>query len=89
MIRVYKLKRNTETLLKEYKTLKGALDFIENEKNYDYILYAIKRNSVIAIQGKQTQKSFFQKMFDLFQVMWYNKRKEREKKYGNKTNFNG
>jgi hypothetical protein len=49
--------------------LKGALDFIENEKNYDYILYAIKRNSVIAIQGKQTQKSFFQKMFDLFQVM--------------------
>jgi hypothetical protein len=69
MIRVYKLKRNTETLLKEYKTLKGALDFIENEKNYDYILYAIKRNSVIAIQGKQTQKSFFQKMFDLFQVM--------------------
>jgi hypothetical protein len=28
-------------------------------------------------------------MFDLFQVMWYNKRKEREKKYGNKTNFNG
>jgi hypothetical protein len=69
MIRVYKLKRNTETLLKEYKTLKGALDFIENEKNYDYILYAIKRNSVIAIQGKQTQKSFFQKMFDLFQMM--------------------
>ena len=69
MIRVYKLKRDKETLLKEYKTLKGALDFIENEKNYDYILYAIKRNSVIAIQGKQTQKSFFQKMFDLFQVM--------------------
>jgi hypothetical protein len=68
MIRVYKLKRNTETLLKEYKTLKGALDFIENEKNYDYILYAIKRNSVIAIQGKQTQKSFIEKMFDLLHI---------------------
>ncbi len=89
MIKIYKMRKGVETLLKEYKTLKGALDFIENEKNYDYILYAIKRNSVIAIQGKQTQKSFFQKMFDLFEVMWYTKRKEREKKYGNKTNFNG
>jgi hypothetical protein len=69
MIRVYKLKRDKETLLKEYKTLKGALDFIENEKNYDYILYAIKRNSIVAIQGKQTKKTFFEKMIDLFQMM--------------------
>jgi hypothetical protein len=28
-------------------------------------------------------------MFDLLHIQWYNKRKERRKKYGNKTNFNG
>jgi hypothetical protein len=27
-------------------------------------------------------------MLDLFQVIWYNKRKEREKKYGIKRNKN-
>jgi hypothetical protein len=69
MIKVFKMnKKKVETLLKEYKTLKGALDFIENYKNYDYILYAMKKNNVIAIQGKQTQKSFFEKMFDKFHV---------------------
>jgi hypothetical protein len=68
MIKVYKLKRNRETLLKEYKTLKGALDFIESEKNYDYILYAIQKSKIVAIQGKQTQKSFIEKMFDLLHV---------------------
>jgi hypothetical protein len=69
MIKVFKMsKRKVEILLKEYKSLKGALDFIESEKNYDYILYAMKRNSVIAIQGKQTQKTFFEKLFDKFHI---------------------
>jgi hypothetical protein len=68
MIKVYKLKRNRETLLKEYKTLKGALDFIENEKNYDYILYAIQKSKIVAIQGKQIQKTFIEKMFDLLHI---------------------
>jgi hypothetical protein len=69
MIKVFKMsKRKVEILLKEYKTLKGALDFIESEKNYDYILYAMKRNSVIAIQGKQIKKTFFEKLFDKFHI---------------------
>jgi len=68
MIKVYQLKKNRETLLKEYKTLKGALDFIESEKNYDYILYAIQKNKVVAMQGKQTQKSFIEKMLDLLHI---------------------
>jgi hypothetical protein len=68
MIKIYKLKRNKETLIKEYKTLKGALDFIENEKNYDYILYAMRKNVVIAIQGKQTKITFFEKLLDLLHI---------------------
>jgi hypothetical protein len=48
--------------------LKGALDFIESEKNYDYILYAIQKSKVVAIQGKQTQKTFIEKMFDLLHI---------------------
>jgi hypothetical protein len=69
MIKVFKMNnKKVETLLKEYKTLKGALDFIENYKNYDYILYAMKKNNVIAIQGKQTQKSFIDKLFDKFHI---------------------
>ena len=68
MIKIYKMKRNRETLLKEYKTLKGALDFIENEKNYDYILYAIEKGKVVAIQGKQTKKTFIEKMLDLIHL---------------------
>jgi hypothetical protein len=60
MIKVYKMsKRKVETLLKEYKTIKGALDFIENYKNYDYILYAIRRNKIIAFQGYQKRKNVF------------------------------
>jgi len=57
MIKVYKLKGKKETLLKEYKTIKGALDFIENEKNYNSILYAIQKNKVIAIQTQQERHS--------------------------------
>ena len=88
MIKVYKLKKNRETLLKEYKTLKGALDFIESEKNYDYILYAIQKSKVVAIQGKQTQKSFVEKMLDLLHIQWYNKRKRKGKNYGKQRNKN-
>jgi hypothetical protein len=62
------MRKGVETLLKEYKTLKGALDFIESEKNYDYILYAIQKSKVVAIQGKQTQKTFIEKMFDLLHI---------------------
>lgn len=68
MIKVYMMKRKKETLLKEYQTLKGALDFIENEKNYNYILYAIKNNKVIAIQGKQQEKNFIEKVLDLLHI---------------------
>ncbi len=68
MIKIYKMRKGVETLLKEYKTLKGALDFIESEKNYDYILYAIQKSKVVAIQGKQIQKTFIEKMFDLLHI---------------------
>lgn len=68
MIKVYMMKHKKETLLKEYQTLKGALDFIENEKNYNYILYAIKNNKVIAIQGKQQEKNFIEKVLDLLHI---------------------
>lgn len=68
MIKVYMMKRDRETLLKEYKTLKGALDFIESEKNYNYILYAIQKNKVIAIQGKQQPKNFLDKILDLLHI---------------------
>lgn len=68
MIKIYMMKRNKETLLKEYKTIKGALDFIENEKNYDYVLYAMRKNQVIAIQGKQQRKNFFEKLLDLLHI---------------------
>jgi hypothetical protein len=60
MIKVYKMnKRKVETLLKEYKTIRGALDFIENYKNYNYLLYAVKRNKIIAFQGYQTRTKLF------------------------------
>ena len=68
MIKVYKLKGKKETLLKEYKTIKGALDFIENEKNYNSILYAIQKNKVIAIQTQQERKNLFEKMLDLLHI---------------------
>jgi predicted RNA-binding protein with PUA domain len=64
MIRVYMMKRGKETLLKEYKTIKGVLDFMENEKNYDYILYAIKNKNVVAFQSFIQRKSFMEKMLD-------------------------
>ena len=68
MIKVYKLKGKKETLLKEYKTIKSALDFIENEKNYNSILYAIQKNKVIAIQTQQERKNLFEKMLDLLHI---------------------
>lgn len=68
MIKVYKLKGKKETLLKEYKTIKGALDFIENEKNYNSILYAIQKNKVIAIQTQQQRKNFIEKLLDLIHL---------------------
>lgn len=68
MIKVYKLKGKKETLLREYKTIKGALDFIENEKNYNSILYAIQKNKVIAIQTQQERKNLFEKMLDLLHI---------------------
>ena len=56
------MRKGVETLLKEYKTLRNALDFIESYKNYDYILYAIKGKQVIAFQSYQPKK----KLLDFF-----------------------
>ena len=75
MIKIYKMRKGVETLLKEYKTVRNALDFIENYKNYDYILYAIKGKQVIAFQSYQPKK----KLFDFLEMIWYTKRKGREK----------
>ena len=44
------MKRKKETLLKEYQTLKGALDFIENEKNYNYICRPIIINRLRVVK---------------------------------------
>lgn len=66
MIRVYKIKkRKPYELLKEYKTMKGALDYIESIKNYDSILIGIKNNKQVVIyQGQQTKKTIIDKLFD-------------------------
>jgi hypothetical protein len=66
MIKVYKIKkRKPYELLKEYKTMKGALDYIESIKNYDSILIAIKNNKQVVIyQGQQTKKNIIDKLFD-------------------------
>lgn len=66
MIRVYKIrKRKPYELLKEYKTMKGALDYIESVKNYDSILIGIKNNKQVVIyQGQQTRRGIFEKLFD-------------------------
>jgi hypothetical protein len=66
MIRVYKIKkRKSHELLKEYKTMKGALDYIESIKNYDSVLIAIKNNKQVVIyQGQQTKKNIIDKLFD-------------------------
>ena len=66
MIRVYKIKkRKPYELLKEYKTIKGALDYIESIKNYDSILIGIKNNKQVVIyQGQQTKKTIIDKLFD-------------------------
>jgi hypothetical protein len=66
-IKVYKLKGRKETFLKEYKTMRGALDYIEDIKNYDFVLLGIKNNKqVVIFQGIQIRKSFFEKMLEQF-----------------------
>jgi hypothetical protein len=68
-IKVYKLKGKKETFLKEYKTMRGALNYIEDIKNYDFILLGIKNNrQVVIFQGIQTRKSFFEKMLEQFHI---------------------
>ena len=67
-IKIYKLKNKRETFLKEYKTMKGALDYIESIKNYDYMLLGIKGNQVVIYQGQQQKKNFFEKMLDLMTI---------------------
>lgn len=71
MIRVYKIKkRNAYELLKEYKTIKGALDYIESVKNYDSILVGVKNNKEVVIyQGQLQQKSFIEKLFELLHIL--------------------
>ena len=87
-IKIYKLKGKKETFLKEYKTMKGALDYIEDIKNYDYMLLGLKGKQVVIYQGQQQRKNFFEKLVEHFHFIWYNKRKEREKKYVSKRNKN-
>jgi hypothetical protein len=68
-IKVYKLKGRKETFLKEYKTMRGALDYIEDIKNYDFVLLGIKNNrQVVIFQGIQIRKSFFEKMLEQFHI---------------------
>ena len=68
-IKIYKLKGKRETFLKEYKTMKGALDYIESVKNYDFTLLGIKNSKqVIIYQGPQQRKNFFEKMLDLLHL---------------------
>jgi hypothetical protein len=71
MIKVYKIKkRKPYELLKEYKTMKGALDYIENIKNYDSILIGIKNNKQVVIyQGQQTKKTIIDKLFDNLHIL--------------------
>jgi hypothetical protein len=71
MIRVYKIKkRKAYELLKEYKTMKGALDYVETIKNYDSILVGIKNNKQVVIyQTQQQRKNFWEKLLDLFIVI--------------------
>jgi hypothetical protein len=66
MIKVFKMKKGKETLLKEYKTMKGALAFMESENNHDYILYAIKRNRVVAFQSFIPRKKLFEKILERY-----------------------
>jgi hypothetical protein len=70
MIKVYEIKKRTQKFLKEYKTLKGALDYIETIKNYESVLVAIKNNKQVVIyQTQQQRKNFWEKLLDLFSVV--------------------
>ena len=65
MIKVYEIKKRSQNLLKEYKTMKGALDYIESIKNYDSILIGIKNNNKVVIyQTQQQRKNFLEKLLD-------------------------
>lgn len=69
MIKVYEIKKRKQNLLKEYKTMKGALEFVESVKNYDSILVGIKNNrQVVIYQSQQERKNFLQKLFDLLHI---------------------
>ena len=69
MIKVYEVKKRSQNLLKEYKTMKGALDYIESVKNYDSVLVGIKNNrQVVIYQSQQERKNFLQKLFDLLHI---------------------
>ena len=70
MIKVYEIKKRTQKFLKEYKTLKGALDYIESIKNYESVLVAIKNNKrVVIYQTQQQRKNFWEKLLDLLNIV--------------------
>ena len=70
MIKVYEIKKRTQKFLKEYKTLKGALYYIESIKNYESVLVAIKNNKrVVIYQTQQQRKNFWEKLLDLLNIM--------------------
>lgn len=65
MIKVYEIKKRSQNLLKEYKTMKGALDYIESVKNYDSVLIGIKNNNQVVIyQTQQQRKNFLENLLD-------------------------
>lgn len=69
MIKIYEIKKRTQNFLKEYKTMKGALDFVESVKNYDSVLIGIKNNrQVVIYQTQQQRKNFIEKMLDLIHI---------------------
>jgi hypothetical protein len=57
---IYKVARKGSVLLKSYVSKKRTLDFIENTKNYDYILIGIHLNKVVVYQSQQQRKTFWE-----------------------------
>ena len=69
MIKIYEIKKRTQNFLKEYKTMKGALDFVESVKNYDSVLIGIKNNrQVVIYQTQQQRKNFIENLLDLLHI---------------------
>lgn len=69
MIKIYEIKKRTQKFLKEYKTMKGALDFVESIKNYESVLIGIKNNrQVVIYQTQQQRKNFIEKLLDLLHI---------------------